>query len=462
MDMTFDVAVLGGGPGGYVAAIRLAQLGKKTALIEKDSLGGTCLNRGCIPTKALLQSAEVYHLAKKAGNYGIDVTGPAFDYKRIAVRKDSIVKKLRSGIEYLEKSAGVHVVKREGKLSDAHTITVGGEKIKAKDIILATGSVPAWLPVEGMNTEGVVTSDEMLMLESCPESVLIIGGGVIGVEFAALFNMLGKKVTIIEMLDSILPGSDEEIASSMERSLKKKGIEIITGARVLGFGKETGVFCEYEKNKEKKKVKASICMVAVGRKPVTEDIGLESINLQTKRGFIQTDEYMRTAVPNIYAIGDITGKVQLAHVASAQGLVAAANIAGENKKMCCEIIPACIYTNPEIAYVGLTEKQAREKGYEVKVGRFPVSANGKSMVVGEAEGFVKIITEAKMGEVLGAHIMAPRATDMIAELCVLMKSEGTVEELKDTIHPHPTVSEIIMEAAHDTDGLSCHIASKKR
>jgi len=461
MEKAFDVAVLGGGPGGYVAAIRAAQLGKKTVLIEKDTVGGTCLNRGCIPTKALLHSAEVYHTVKTAAEFGIDVADASFDYKRIASRKNAIVKKLTGGVGFLVKNAGATLVSGEGKLTDAHTIAVNGETIKAENIIIATGSAPARLPIPGIDTEGVINSDGVLSLEACPESLVVIGGGVIGIEFATLFHTFGKKVTVIEMMESILPGIDEEISASMERLLKKKGIEIVTGAKVLGLRKENGVTCEYEKNGEKKTASAETCVVAVGRKPVTADIGLEAAGVKTQGGFIEVDEAMRTSVPNIYAIGDLTGKVQLAHVASAQGLVAAANIAGGNKKMHYGIIPSCIYTHPEIASVGLTEKQAREKGLSIKLGKFPVSANGKSMVMGDAEGFVKIISEAKTGEILGAHMMAPRATDMITEFSVLMKAEGTIDELSDTIHPHPTVSEMIMEAAHDVEGLCIHAVSKK-
>lgn len=462
MEIKFDVAVLGGGPGGYVAAIRLAQLGKKAVLIEKDALGGTCLNRGCIPTKVLLHSAEVYNTIKTAADFGINVPpGTSFDYKKIAARKDTIIKKLRNGIEYLEKNAGVEIINGVGRLADAHTIEVNDIRVRADDIILATGSVPAALPIPGIEIEGVVDSNGVLALEQCPESVVIIGGGVIGIEFSTFFHIMRKKVTVIEMLDGILPGMDEEISSFVERLLKKRGIEIITGAKVLGFQKEAGIICKYEKNSSKKLAQAEMCLVAVGRKPVTADIGLENVGLLTQRGFLQVDEHMRTSIPNIYAIGDITGKAQLAHVASAQGLVAAANIAGKNKRMRYEIIPSCIYTNPEIASVGLTEKQAREKGHSIKIGHFPVSANGKSMVMGESEGFVKIITDDMTGEVLGAHMIAPRATDMISEFSVLMKSEGTVEELADTVHPHPTVSEMIMEAAHDVTDLCCHTVFKK-
>lgn len=458
----FDVAVLGGGTGGYIAAIRAAQYGKKTVLIEKDVLGGTCLNRGCIPTKALLYSAEVFEMVKAASGFGVDVTGASFDYTRIAARKDAIVRKLTGGVGFLVKNAGAEIISGEGKLIDAHTIAVNGDEIKAGNIIIATGSAPAKLPIPGIDTEGVIDSDGVLSLTTCPESLLIIGGGVIGIEFATVFNTLGKKVTVVEMLPGILPGIDEEISTAMERHLKKKGVDIVTGAKVLGLQKDNGIVCEYEKNGEKKTAAAEMCVVAVGRKPVSEGIGLEALGVKIQRGFIEVDEFMRTAVPNIYAVGDVTGKVQLAHVASEQGLVAAANIAGKSKKMRYDIIPSCIYTHPEIATVGLTEKQAAEKGYAVKAGRFPVSANGKSAVMGESVGFAKIVTEAKTGEILGAHFMAPRATDMISEISVLMKAEGTVEELADTIHPHPTVSEMIMEAAHDVDGMCLNAVSSKK
>lgn len=462
MKNVFDVAVLGGGPGGYVAAIRCAQLGKKTVLVEKEKLGGTCLNRGCIPTKTLLHSAEVFNIVKHASEYGVNISGFNFDYQKISSRKKNVVSKLRSGVESLLKNSGVEIVKGYGKLLNSNTILVNNEEeITAENIILATGSSPAKIPIPGIDLENVINSDQVLDLEYCPQTLVIIGGGVIGIEFASLFNAFGSKVTVVEALDSILPGLDEEITAAMQRSLKKKGIDVITSAKVQSLKDDNGIVCEYGLNGEMRTIKAQVCVVAVGRKPDYSDMGLEGSGVHIEKGFIVVDDFMRTSLPNIYAIGDITGKQQLAHVASAQGLIAAAHICGQAKKMNYNIIPGCVYTQPEIATVGLTEKQAKERDYDVKIGRFNVAANGKSMVMGETEGFIKIISHSRTGAILGAHIMAPHATDMVGEFCAVMKAEGTVESLSDTIHPHPTVSEMIMEAAHDVHGLSCHKIYRK-
>ncbi len=453
MGKHYDTAVIGGGPGGYVTAIRLSKLGKKAVLIEKDELGGTCLNRGCIPTKALLQSAEVYKTVKTAGDFGIKAENASFDYVKICNRKDGIVKKLRNGISYLEKKAGVDVIRGQASFEDTNTLNIGEDEITADSFVIATGSAPAKLPIQGIDSEGVTDSNGALLMTECPKSVVIIGGGVIGVEFATLYAALDIKVTIIEMMDEILPGIDAEIAGLMRKELEKKCIEIFTGAKVERI--EPGITVHFVKDREKS-VTVEKCIVAVGRKPVTEDLGLENAGVAINKGFIDVDEHMRTNVPEIYAIGDVTGKVQLAHVASAQGIAAAHNIAGDNRSMDYSIVPSCVYTEPEIACVGLTEQQAREKGLDIKVGSFPLAANGRSMIMGESAGMVKIISEKRTGEILGCHIMAPRATDTIAEVCALMRTEGTIEELSDTIHPHPTVSEMIMEAAHDVEGMSVH------
>ena len=462
MNFQYDVAVLGGGPGGYVAAIRAAQLGGKTVLIEKDKLGGTCLNWGCIPTKALLHSAETYQTVLHAAANGVYASDVTFDYQVMVDRKNSIVSQMGNGIKTLVRQAGVTLLSGEGRLQDRHTILVNGEAVTAKSIILATGSEPARPPIQGIDSRGVLDSNSLLALGNCPETLLIIGGGVIGVEFATVFQSLGKQVTILEMMDSILPGIDQDVIQVMTRHLQKNGVQIITGAKVLSLQHDGDVICQYEKVGETKSIHAQTVLVAVGRKPVTSGIGLENVGLETQRGFMVVDEQMRTAIENIYAIGDITGQSQLAHVASAQGLVAAANATGNNKRISYDIIPVCIYSNPEIALIGLDEKQALAKGYRIKTGKCPASVNGKSKILGEAEGFVKIITDEKTGEILGAQIVGARATDMIAEIGVLMKAEGTVDELADTIHPHPTISEMVMEAAHDVEGLSCHISSRAK
>lgn len=462
MNKQYDVAVVGGGPGGYIAAIRCAQLGLKTALIEKREVGGTCLNRGCIPTKALLHSSEVYHTLKNAAEFGVVAENAGFDYAKMGERKNAIVSKLRGGIASLLKSAGITVLSGEGKLKDKHTIIVGGaDEITAESIIIASGSLASSIPIQGIDLPGVINSDGVLSLTDCPEQIVIVGGGVIGIEFATLFNNLGRKVTVIELLKDILPGIDGEISSVMRKLLEKRGVVIHTGARMKQIEGGAPLRCLFEVDGAEKSVPCNICVIAAGRKPNTEALGLEAVGVQMQKGFLSVNEHMRTSVENIYAIGDCTGMIQLAHVASAQGLVAAHCIAGQTKRMEYNAVPSCIYTNPEIASVGLSEQEAMKRGYDVQIGRFFPSGNGKSLVIGEKDGLVKLITDKKTGEILGAHIMSARATDLISEICAVMKSEGTLEELSDTIHPHPTVSEMIMEAAHDAEGLCCHLPFRK-
>jgi len=464
--LKYDVAVLGGGPGGYEAAIRCAQYGLKTALIEAKELGGTCLNRGCIPTKALLHSSEIFRDNLKCilnnntpyEDFGVDFTGVTYDYKRMASRKNIIVDRLRRGIASLEKAHGVTVIKGYGVLKDANTIAVSDASVSADKIILATGSAPSRPPIPGIDGKNVVTSDEVLAFTECPKNLVIIGGGVIGIEFATLFANLGKRVTVLEMMPSILPGVDKEILSIILPILTQKGVEVVTGAKVTSIRGGDTVAVDYEQGGAAKQASGACCVVSVGRTPQTKGIGLEAAGVRMDGGFVAIDNHMRTSVPNIYAIGDITGKIQLAHVATAGGMVAAANCAGKNKTMDYSIVPACIYTSPEIAYVGLTAEKA---GNNTVTGTFNLVGNGKAMVMGENVGMVKLVSDKKTGEILGAQIIAPRATDMVAEIAAVMRCEGTIEELSDTIHPHPTVSEAIMEAAHDAEGLCCNAAPKK-
>ncbi len=451
----YDVAVIGGGPGGYVCAIRAAKLGKKVILVEKRDLGGTCLNRGCIPTKALLHSAEVYHEAKNSSAIGVNVKDVTFDYAVMAKNKSDISAKLRSGVGYLLKGNKVTVVNGEAKLTGATSFAVDGKTYTASNIVLAMGSAPARIPIPGIDLEGVVNSDGVLVADKCPKSVVIIGGGVIGIEFATLFSTLGVKVTVIEMLGKIMgPATDEEASTLMLKILKKRGVDIHLNAKVVSI--EKGMKVNYEEDGKACVAEGEQVVVSIGRTAQTKGIGLEELGIKMNRAFVEVDDELRTSIPNIFAIGDITGKIQLAHVASAQGLTAAANAAGGHNKMSYDIVPSCIYTSPEIASVGLNEQQAKEKGLNVKIGKFAVAGNGRSKIMGEAEGFCKLITDAVTGEIYGAVIVAPRATDMISEIGTAMKAEATLEEIADTIHPHPTVSEIIMESAFAAQGLSVH------
>ena len=457
MAYDYNVAVLGGGPGGYEAAIRCAQLGLKTCLVEARELGGTCLNRGCIPTKALLHGAEVYEAAKNGGVFGI--TGEVkLDYGRLAAFKDDRVSRLVRGIEALEKANGVEVIRGFGVITGPHGLKIGDREVTWDRLILAMGSAPSRPPVPGMDT--AYTSDDVLAAKFLVSNVIIIGGGVIGIEFATLFASLGKKATIIEMMPEILPGTIPEITAKTRAILKKKGVEFILGAKVTEV--VNGRTVRFEKDGAADERKAQAVIVCAGRRPMTRDCGLETLGLETdRRGFIEVDDHLRTAVQDVYAIGDITGKIQLAHVASAQGMVAAANCAGQDRAMRYDRVPACIYTSPEIAYVGLSEDAAKAQGLEVEVGSFNIAANGRCLVMNENTGLAKVIAEKGSGKILGCQIMAPRATDMIAEIAAVMEHGGTVETLSNVIHPHPTVSEIIAEATHDVEGLAVNAMPRK-
>ena len=459
MSHEFNVAVLGGGPGGYECAIRCAQLGLKTALIEARELGGTCLNRGCIPTKALLHGAEMYAQCREGAPFGLYTDGLRLDYEKLFAFKDERVARLRKGVESLEAAHGVEVIHGFGKVTGPNQMNVDGRTVTYDKLILAMGSAPSRPPVPGMDT--AYTSDDVLSSKWLVNSVVIIGGGVIGLEFATLFASLRKPVTIVEMMPDILPGVCSEITSKLKQMLKKQGVEFILGAKVCAV--EGGRSVTFEKNGVQETRKASAVVVCAGRKPMTRDCGLETIGLQTdRRGFIAVDDHLRTSVPDVYAIGDITGKIQLAHVASSQGMVAAANCAGQDKSIDYDVVPACIYSSPEIAYVGLTEEKAKEQGIETVIGSFNIAANGRCLVMNESTGLIRLVTAKDDGRVLGCQIMAPRATDMIAEIAVAIKHHATVESLSEVIHPHPTVSEIIKDAVHDAEGLCVNAMPRKK
>ncbi|MCI1945090.1 dihydrolipoyl dehydrogenase [Clostridium luticellarii] len=447
------VVVIGGGPGGYIAAIRAAQLGNKVTLIEKEELGGTCLNVGCIPTKTLLHSAELFSEIKDSRNLGIDVGEVSINWKNVQRRRKRVIKKLVSGVKGLLSYNKVNVINGFARMETENSLTVskeGGksEKIDFDSAIISTGSVPFAPLIPGIGLEGVIDSTGALELESLPETIVIIGGGVIGIEFASLFSSLGKKVTILEMLPFILPPIDRQISSMIADKLSKQGVSINTGCRVTSIEKgENGLKVDFTKGNDNLNVEAEKVLVAIGRRSNTEGLELEKIGVKTEKGRVCVDDYMRTNAGSIYAIGDCTGKIMLAHVASEQGVVAAENISGKNVKMDYKTVPSCVYTKPEIASTGLTEEQVKEKGIDYKVGIFPMGANGKAMISKEPDGIIKIIADKKTEEILGVHIMAPRATDFIGEAALALRLEATVDEVVTTIHAHPTINEAFKEAA---------------
>src|ERR1700716_2683854 len=453
----FDVLILGGGMGGYPAAIRAAQLGMKVALGEYDHLGGTCLHIGCIPTKALLESSELYHRVSARGSeFGVNTDKVTFDYARIATRRDAVVNQLYKGVQFLMKKNKIEVTAGNGKLKDRNTIAVGATQIKAPHVIVATGSVVKPLPGIEFDGEFIVSSDHLTRTSTVPESIVIMGAGAVGVEFATLYNQLGVKVTLLEGLDRLVPLEDEEISKEMLSAFKKAGIDCRVGVKVKGAKKaRDGEAVDTEQGE----VWAKQLLVAVGRAPRSKDIGLEKVGVETQpNGFIKVDEWMRTSAESIHAIGDVVGGFLLAHAASHEGMTAAEDIAGQRiAPMEQELVTRCTYSHPQIASVGLTEKQAGEKGIEVKIGKFPFSALGRAIIHGETGGFVKLVADSKTGQLLGAHIVGANATELIAEPALTQLFQGDAWELGRNIHPHPTLSEAVMEAALAVDGHAIHI-----
>ena len=452
----YDIAVIGGGPGGYVAAIKGAQLGKKVVIAEKEHFGGTCLNVGCIPTKALLRSAEALKEVKESAAFGVidlDVSEAKLDMVKVQERKKKVVGQLVGGVQGLLGKNGVTIKNGEAVLKDAHTLEVGGETVTAENVIIATGSVSKGLPIEISDKMNVMTSTEALDLDKAPESIAIIGGGVIGIEFAYLLSSIGTKVTVVEFLDRILPMVDEEITQQVTAHLQEQGVTIHTSAKVTEIT-DDGV--KFEKDGAEDEVKVETVLMSVGRAPRLDGIDTEALGIKTERGAIVTDSKLQTSVPGVNAIGDVNGRIMLAHTASAEGLVAVNNICGKKAEMDYDKIPSAIYIQPEIASIGLTEAQAKEKYGKVNVGRFPMLANGKAKIQGEERGLVKVIAEPKYGEIVGVHLYCVHATDMIAEAAAAMKLESTAEELAATVHPHPTVSEVVMEAMEAVGGKAIH------
>jgi dihydrolipoamide dehydrogenase len=460
-DKMYDLAVLGAGPGGYVAAIRAAQLGFSVALVEKDPYpGGTCLHRGCIPTKAMLASAEVFDQVRRAERFGVRAGAPEVDVAGVHRHKASVVRRLATGLEGLLRRHGVELVRGRGRLAGRGLLLVEGDKarqLKARHILLATGSTPAVPPPFTVDGRRVLTSDEVLHLPSVPASLLVIGAGAVGVEFASLFCRFGSRVTLVEMLPRVLPAEDEEISSALEASLKRQGIEVLTGTVVEEVVPGDPVTVRARRGQEVLERQAEILLVATGRRPATEGLGLQEMGVEMEGARVRVDEFMRTSVVGLYAIGDLVPGPQLAHVASAEGILAVEHMAGrEVHPLDYDKTPSATYCHPEVASVGLSERRAVEAGYDVKVGRFPFAALGKAVLWDDTEGFVKVVAEARYGEVLGVHILGPHATDLIAEAVVALQCEATLEELFRSVHPHPTLSEAIAEAAHGADGSPLH------
>ena len=452
----FDLVILGGGMGGYPAAIRASQLGLKVALVESDKLGGTCLHIGCIPTKVLLESSELFHRVSARGQeFGVKADKVTYDYKGIAARRDGVVNQLYKGVQFLMKKNKIEVVQGSGRVRDRNTVEVGAQQLKAKNLIVATGSNVKALPGIEFDGQFIVSSDHATLSDRVPESICIIGAGAVGVEFATLYNQLGVKVTLLEGLDRLVPLEDEDISKEMLTAFKKAGIDCRVGVKVKGAKKaRDGVSVDTEQGE----VWARQLLVAVGRSAVSKEIGLEQVGVEThQNGFIKVDEWMRTSVESIHAIGDVVGGYLLAHAASHEGIVAAEDIAGQRlAPMEQELVTRCTYSHPQIASVGLTEKQAREKGHEVKLGKFPFTALGRAQIHGETAGFVKMVADAKSGRLLGAHVVGPSATELIAEPALTQLFQGDAWELGRNIHPHPTLSEAVMEAAMAVDGHAIH------
>ena len=457
----FEVVVVGGGPGGYVAAIRAAQLGKKVAIVESNHLGGVCLNWGCIPTKALLRNADVLEIVKNASKYGIEIPEYTVKWSKVIKRSRDVSRRLNKGIEFLMKKNKVTYIPAHGKLIDATTIqTTTSEgmvnKISADNIIIATGARPKWFP--GMEPDGdrVITSKDAMVQKEQPKSLIIIGAGAIGIEFAHFYNTYGTEVTVIEALPAILPVEDEDVSAELLSIFKKRKMNILTNTFVEKIERlKTKVKVH---TKDGQIIEADKALIAVGVQGNIENIGLEEVGVILDKGWIATNGFMQTNIHGVYAIGDVAGPPWLAHVASEEGIIASEHMSGKNPEpMKYDNIPGCTYCHPEVASVGLTEKAAREVGYELKIGNFPFKALGKAMAVGDTDGFVKVIYDAKYGELLGCHIIGSEATNLITEAGIARKLEATWHEVLTTIHPHPTLSEAIMEATADALGEAIHI-----
>lgn len=465
--MNYDLIVIGAGPGGYVAAIRAARLGLHTAVIERREAGGTCLNRGCIPTKTLLHTAQLYRELQSCGELGIPVGACSIDYPALDGRREAVVSRLRGGVEQLLKANGVDLLFGTGQISGPGTVLleIGGDtrELTAGRILIATGSVPARPPIPGMELPGVMTSDELLSDSSREfRRLVIIGGGVIGVEFASVYSALGCEVTILEAMERLLPGMDREISQNLSMLLKKRGISLHTSARVERMEQmDGGLRVIYTEKEQEQAAEADGVLVAIGRRSNTQGLFCGGFSVEQDNGRILTDERFRTSVEGIWAIGDVTSRIQLAHLASAQGIAAVEDMAGRERSIDLSVVPSCVYTDPEIACVGITEAEAKAAGVPVKVGKFLLSGNGKSLIERQDRGFIKLVCGEKTGEVLGAQLMCGRATDLVSEFSSAIVHHLTAEDLASVIRPHPTFTEAVTEAAEDIEGMAVHIAPKR-
>jgi len=490
----FDVVIVGGGPGGYPAAIRAAQYGLRVALIEKERAGGVCLNWGCIPTKAMLRTADVLETMQHSIDFGILADNVRLDYPAVLKRKDTIVKSLTDGVGQLLKANGVTVYQGHARFTNANALDVVGvgksplgaggplynapadgvgqptARVAGKHIIIATGSTPAQLPIPGVDLAGVINSDGAFLLKELPKRIVIVGGGAVGTEWATLFSAFGSEVTLVELLPNLLPLEDEDMGRTLSRSFQKRGIKILTSSTVakIDEGSEKRartlrVTITDKDGKNEQTVEADDVLIGVSRRPNTIDLNLEKTGVQTdERGFITVDERMRTNVNNVFAIGDVVGKIQLAHVATHQGLVTAGVIAGHDEKMDYKAVPAATFTHPEVASVGLTEQKARDAGHEVVVGKFPFAALGRAQTYGNTDGLMKVVADKKYGEILGVHVIGPSASDLIPEGVLAIQLEATLEDIANTIHAHPTLGEASMEAAMVALGLPVHVGPPRR
>lgn len=467
MGERFDVIVIGAGPGGYVAAIKCAKAGLRTAIVENRRVGGTCLNRGCIPAKAMIHESSLYREMQEAEKFGVSAERITFDYEKIVSYKEETTEKLCRGIEQLLKGNGVTILFGKGSLEQGRKVKVTGEESEeyydAEHVILAAGSKPVILPIPGLELPGVLTSDELFKLTEMPESLVIIGGGVISVEFASVYANLGCKVTIVEAMPRLIPNMDKEISQNLKMILKKRGVNIHTSASVQRVEQEGELYtCVFTEKEKEVKVSARYVLCAIGRCPNTEGLFGEGAEPEMERGRVVVDEKFQSSIEGVYAIGDLVKGLQLAHLASAQGMYAAEMLAGEEASVDLSAVPGCVYTDPEIASVGMTEDEAKEKGLEIKTGKFIMSANGKSLITKEERGFIKILAEKETDVIVGAQMMCARATDMIGELVTAIANRMTVRQLLRGMRAHPTYNEGVQEALEELLGGAVHVMPKKK